>query len=64
MFKVIVDRECGCFKRSPMENNISMDSKDEALMKSIEMKDEMNNKFCKKHTFKVEEVGNTFIIKM
>ncbi len=64
MFKIIVERQCGCFKRSDMEAIISMDSKDEALLKSIEMKDTMNNDFCDKHTFTVEEEDNTFIIAM
>ena len=64
MFKIIVDRECGCFKRSEMQNNLEIDSKDEALMKGLEMVQSMNDEFCKKHTFKLEEVDNSFIIKM
>lgn len=64
MFKIIVERECGCFKRSDMEASTTMESKDEALLKSIEMRDTMNNDFCEKHTFSVKEVENTFIIAM
>ena len=64
MFKIIVERECGCFKRSDMESNITLDSKDDALLKSIEMCDTMNNKFCDKHKFSVKEESNTFIITM
>ena len=64
MFKVIVERQCGCFKRSDMESDLAMDSKDDALLKSIEMRDTMNNKFCAKHKFSVKEEGNTFIITM
>lgn len=64
MFNIVVDRECGCFKRSSLENNISMDSKDEALSKSLEMKAHMNEKFCGKHGFSVQEDGNTFVITM
>ena len=62
MFKVVVEQECGCFKRSDLENGISMDSKDEALLKSLEMRDTMNDDFCGKHTFKVQEVANNFVI--
>jgi len=62
MFKVIVEQECGCFKRSDLENGISMDSKDGALLKSLEMRDTMNDDFCGKHTFKVQEVANNFVI--
>jgi len=64
MFKIIVEKECGCFKRSDLENNISVASKDEALSKSIEMKEHMNNEFCAKHKFKVQEAGDNFIISM
>ncbi len=64
MFKIIVEKECGCFKRSDLQNNLSLDSKDEALSKSIEMKDYMNSEFCGKHAFIVQEVGDTFVIAM
>ena len=62
MFKIIVEQECGCFKRSGLENGAELESKDEALMKSIEMRDHMNDDFCGKHNFKVQEAGNNFVI--
>jgi len=62
MFKVIVEQECGCFKKSSLENGIEMESKDGALLKSLEMRDTMNDDFCGKHTFKVQEVANNFVI--
>ena len=62
MFKIIVERECSCFKKSSLENGIKVVSKDDALIKSIEIKDYMNDEFCGKHDFKVQEVGNDFII--
>ncbi len=64
MYKIIVEKQCGCFKRSDMEASSVMDSKDDALLKSIEMRDTMNNKFCAKHTFSIKEEDNTFIITM
>ena len=64
MFRIIVEKECGCFKRSDLENNIEVASKDEALLKTIEMKDIMNDEFCGKHDFKVQEAGANFIIAM
>lgn len=64
MFKIIVEKECGCFKRSNLENNISMNSKDEALLKTLEMRDTMNDDFCGKHEFKVQEVQESFVIAM
>ena len=62
MFKIIVEKECGCFKKSDLQNNISMDSKDGALLKSLEMRDTMNDDFCGKHEFKVQEVADNFVI--
>ena len=64
MYKIVVDRECGCFRRSDFENNQEVESKDEALEKSIEMVEIMNDTFCQKHKFSLEEVGDTFLIKM
>jgi len=64
MFKIVVEKECGCFKRSDFENNVAVESKDEALAKSLEMVNYMNEEFCGKHKFKVEEAEDSFVIKM
>ena len=64
MFKIIVDRECGCFKRSDMSNNVEFESKDAALTTALEMVSTMNDDFCAKHKFTLEEVAETFMIKM
>jgi len=62
MFKVIVEKECSCFVKSDLQNGVEIASKDDALMKSIEMRDHMNDEFCGKHEFKVQEVGSNFVI--
>ncbi|RXJ66646.1 hypothetical protein CRV08_12515 [Halarcobacter ebronensis] len=62
MHKIIIENECGCFKRSDLENNLSISSKDEALSKAIEMKDRMNSEFCGKHNFQLQEDSNNFVI--
>ncbi|MDF1879453.1 hypothetical protein JHD46_07365 [Sulfurimonas sp. SAG-AH-194-C20] len=64
MFKIVVDRECGCFRRSDLQNNQEIESKDVALEKSLEMVEIMNENFCDKHSFTLQEVGDTFLIKM
>jgi len=64
MFQIVVEKECGCFRRSDLQNNVTLESKDEALSKALEMVNVMNGEFCKKHSFKVEEAGDTFVIKM
>ena len=63
MYKIVVANQCACFKKSGLENNIKFQSKDDALIKAIEMKNTMNNEFCKKHEFELEEMYNNFVIK-
>ena len=62
MYKVVVSNQCGCFKRSDLENNFTSTSKDDALLKAIEMKNTMNDDFCGKHEFQVEEMDKNFVI--
>ena len=64
MYTVNVDKECGCFRRSGLENNVGFESNDDALMKANEMVQHMNNKFFGKHDFNLKEDGNTFQISM
>lgn len=62
MNQVIVEKECSCFKKSDLQNNIQFDSKDKALIKALRMKDKMNQEFCRKHDFQVAERDENFII--
>ena len=62
MNTIIVEKECGCFKRSAYENNMNFASKDEALLQANDMINHMNTKFCQKHDFEVREENNNFMI--
>ncbi|MFT5836145.1 MAG: hypothetical protein ACI9RG_001039 [Sulfurimonas sp.] len=62
MFKIIIEKECKCFVKSDFQNGIELESKDDALMKSIEMRNQMNDEFCGEHEFKVQEAGRNFVI--
>ena len=62
MHKIIVETECGCFRRSDLQNNLEFSSKDDALSKAIEMKNHMNQEFCRKHDFGLVEHGSNFVI--
>lgn len=64
MSTINLDRECGCFRRSNLENNKSFESKDDALMEAQAMINHMNTKFCKKHSFTLSENGTDFSISM
>ena len=64
MFTINIAQECGCFKRSELENNMSFDNKDDALIEAKKMETIMNNEFCQKHSFATQEMGDTFSIAM
>ena len=64
MFTINIDRECGCFKRSPYDNGMSFDNKDDALIQAQSMVNHMNTKFCGKHGFTLSENGDVFSISM
>lgn len=62
MYKIVIANQCGCLRRSELKNNIEIDSKDDALTKAIEMKNIMNDEFCGKHEFQVQEMDKNFVI--
>ena len=62
MFKVIVEKECGCFRKSGIENNKSFQSKDDALIEALNLTKKMNQDFCQKHKFTVKEDNNNILI--
>ncbi|HIQ46166.1 MAG TPA: hypothetical protein EYH57_00950 [Sulfurovum sp.] len=64
MFTVNVDKECGCFNRSELENNKSFENNDDALIQAQSMLNHMNEKFCGKHGFSLSEDGKNFNISM
>ena len=64
MFTINVDKECGCFRKSPYENGMSFDNKDDALIQAQTMVNHMNTKFCGKHEFTFSENGEEFNITM
>ncbi len=64
MFTLRVEKECGCFRKSNLENNQKFTTKDAALMEAMNMAKEMNETFCQKHEFKVLEDGDDILIKV
>ena len=64
MYTVNVDKECGCFVRSGLQNNASYSSNDDALINASSMVKQMNENFCGKHNFSLKEDGKTFQISM
>lgn len=64
MFTVKVEKECGCFRKSGIENNKKFESKDDALINAMNTTKKMNQDFCQKHEFNVVENGNSIVIKV
>ncbi len=62
MFVLKVEKECGCFRKSNLENNRKFESKDDALIEAQHMSEIMNSEFCGKHNFTFIEDGENFTI--
>ena len=64
MYRVIMEKQCGCFKRSGEEAVKSFDNKDDALIAANAWKEQMNEEYCQKHAFSVQENGDDLMIVM
>ncbi|OCL93767.1 hypothetical protein [Aliarcobacter thereius] len=63
MYKLVIQDKCSCFYKYKLDGTFEFYSKDDALQKAIDLRNYMNNTFCKKHSFEVQEMFNNFIIK-
>lgn len=64
MYKVTVDKECGCFKRSGLAERAEYATEEEAKKEAELMLHKMNNDFCHKHSFTLKEKFGDFTIFM
>ncbi len=64
MYKVIIERECGCIRRANMATESSFADKDDALIEAGALARKMNDDFCGKHSFAVQQEGENFLITM
>jgi hypothetical protein len=64
MITVKMEKQCGCFKKSDFQAEQTFETKEEALKEALAMCEDMNETFCQKHNFKVEENGDEMIIKV
>ena len=56
--------ECGCFRRSGLENNKTFENKDLALAEANNMLETINQTFCHKHSFSIKEDGDNVVIEV
>lgn len=63
MYKIHIENECNCFKKSKFENDLTFDDKADALMKAKVMECRMNQEFCHTHYFEAEDMGDEIIMR-
>jgi len=61
-YHVVIEKLCGCAKKRGLEQIRTFDNKEEAEEHAREWADNLNNTFCGKHGFDVEEVGDNYVI--
>jgi len=64
MVTLKIEKQCGCFKKSDLKAEQTFETKDEALKEAKDMCEYMNEKFCQKHNFSLEENGDEIVIKV
>ena len=62
MYTIQIEKECGCFKKSGFENNLTFENKADAIAKARVMECLMNQEFCFKHFFEAVDYGDTIMI--
>ena len=62
MYKIVIENECECFKKSGLQNNITFEDKQEALAKARVLECRMNQEFCFTHYFEAVDMGNEIVI--
>lgn len=65
MYKVVMEKECGCFKKSEFTNNNIFKTRQEANKYATLIAELMNDEFCGKHTFYAQRAQeDTYVIRV
>lgn len=65
MYKVIMEKECGCFKKSEFENNQTFDTMQDAYKYANLAAEVMSEDFCGTHTFYAQRAeDDDFVIRV
>jgi hypothetical protein len=62
MYKVTMEKQCGCFKRSGEAAEKIFENKDDALIEATAWAERMNEEFCQKHAFSIVENGDDLVV--
>lgn len=63
MYKIVIENECNCFKKSGLQNNLTYENIEDAHMKAKVIECRMNQEFCFTHYFQAVDMGNEIVIK-
>ena len=65
MYTVVMEHECGCFKKSDFTNNKSFQTRQEAHQYATLAAEIMSEDFCGKHNFYAQRAeGDTHVIRV
>jgi len=62
MYTVRIEHECSCFKKSGFENNLTFETREEALLEAKILECRMSQEFCHTHYFEAEDRGDEIVI--
>ena len=62
MYKIRIEKECGCFKKSGLPKVWEFEEKQDAIMKAKVLECKMNQDFCFKHYFEAVDHGDEIVI--
>ena len=62
MFSIVMEFQCGCFKRSGYDAIQEFSTHAEAIERAKDMITDMNESFCGAHRFGIREEGKTLLI--
>jgi len=62
MYKIHIENECNCFKKSSFVNDEEFKDKADAIMKAKIIECRMNQEFCHTHYFEAQDMGDEIVI--
>ena len=62
MYKIEMEKECGCFKKSGLDSVMEFESREDMYNKARVLECRMNQEFCMKHFFEAVDYGDKIVI--
>ena len=64
MYKVNIEKQCGCYKNDHLDLPRAYDSQEQAELEGLRLVNHMNTNYCKKHRFHLSIEEDGFLIKV